>query len=66
MKTAILFAICIGLSACTTFETTNPDGSVTKTTKADVEGMNAGVGLIGALGNAFGRNRATMEVTATK
>jgi hypothetical protein len=47
MKTKlILFALCTQLLCCVTTETVNPDGSVTKTKRIDIDAFNKGADTI--------------------
>ena len=65
MKTKLLLlALCTQLLCCVTTVTTNPDGSVTKTTRVDIDGVNAGAGAVSVVGGVF-RPRST-EYTYSK
>lgn len=67
MKTKLLLlALCTQLLCCVTTETVNPDGSVTKTKRVDIEGVNAGSGAIIGIGSIFARKAQPQEFTYSK
>lgn len=67
MKTKLLLlTACAALMSCITTETVNPDGSVTKTTRVDIDGVNAGSGAIIGIGGIFARKAPPQEFTYSK